>query len=188
MGITSIKVVDSAERIYEVRCNHVFAERDERIRMMTDEGYKFIVPMPNVGQAIEQAFTVIGNEDVTMKDCNIWSAAKFMFFLNGNDGVIKFQNVHITPAPGEDAHIVGWRDGFHCKENRAQLIWRAAAPNICTTTFSIFPRRCCRCKKRKGIGFIYIGRKRAAHIRISEREIPSAFLTPLPGSRSAAVP
>lgn len=123
VGITSIKVVDSAERIYEVRCNHVFAERDERIRMMTDEGYKFIVPMPNVGQAIEQAFTVIGNEDVTMKDCNIWSAAKFMFFLNGNDGVIKFQNVHITPAPGEDAHIVGWRDGFHCKENRAQLIW-----------------------------------------------------------------
>lgn len=30
VGITSIKVVDSAERIYEVRCNHVFAERDER--------------------------------------------------------------------------------------------------------------------------------------------------------------
>lgn len=124
IGISSIKVVDSNEYLYEVRCNEVFTGRDKRIQMMLEDDYKFIVPMPNVGQAIEQGFTVIGNEDVTMKDCNIWSAAKFMFFLNGNEGVVKFQNVHITPAPGEEnSHIVGWRDGFHCKENRAQLIW-----------------------------------------------------------------
>ncbi len=124
VGITSIKVLDPDQYLYEVRCNDVFTGRENRIKMMLEEGYKFIVPMPNVGQAIEQGFTILANKDLTMMGCKIWSAAKFMFFLNANDGVIKFQNIHITPSPDEkDAHIVGWRDGFHCKENRAQLIW-----------------------------------------------------------------
>ena len=124
VGITSIKVINADEYIYEVRCNEGFAERDKRIKMMLNERYQFIVPMPNVGQAIEQGLTIIENKDFTMQNCNIWSAAKFMFFLRGNEGIVKFRNVHLSPAPGEeDAHMVGWRDGFHCKENRAQLVW-----------------------------------------------------------------
>ena len=121
VGITTYKVVDHNSYIYDVKCNTIFAERDLRLRMMKDNKYKFIIPMPHIGQVIEHAVRVICNENVSMIDCNVKCAAKFMFFVKGNKGKVLFKGLKVDND--SDVPIVGWRDGFHCKENRAQIIW-----------------------------------------------------------------
>lgn len=121
VGITTYKVVDHNSYIYDVKCNTIFAERDLRLRMMKDNKYKFIIPMPHIGQVIEHAVRVICNENVSMIDCNVKCAAKFMFFVKGNKGKVLFKGLKVDND--SDMPIVGWRDGFHCKENRAQIIW-----------------------------------------------------------------
>lgn len=123
VGITTYKVVNHEQNIYDVKCNNIFAQRDKRIKMMKDEKYRFIVPMPHVGQVIEQAITMVCNENVSMIDCNICCAAKFMFYIKANRGFIFFKNVNVEPAQGDsDMPIVGWRDGFYCRDNRAKLV------------------------------------------------------------------
>lgn len=121
VGITTYKVVDHDSYIYDVKCNTIFAERDLRLRMMKDNKYKFIIPMPHIGQVIEHAVRVIYNENVSMIDCNVKCAAKFMFFVKGNKGKVLFKGLKVDND--SDVPIVGWRDGFLCKENRAQIIW-----------------------------------------------------------------
>ena len=125
MGISKIEIVDAEAFRYKLTFTNTFAAPKERVEMLTE--YGFIVPMPSVGHSVEQAFTVTNNTNVTMKDCNVWSACKFMFFVRGNEGTVLFENFNVTPDPAENGgniRIVGWRDGFHCKENRAQLIWK----------------------------------------------------------------
>lgn len=123
IGIDAYRVLNAKEHLYKVACNDVFTGREERMRMLL-EGDRFIIPMPHIGQVIEQAFTVLDNRDFTMRNCQVWSAAKFMFFLCGNEGIFRFSNVDILPSPQEEGiRFVGWRDGFHCKENRGRLIW-----------------------------------------------------------------
>lgn len=124
VGITTYKVVNHEQNIYDVKCNNIFTQRDERIKMMKNEKYRFIVPMPHVGQVIEQALTVVNNENITMIDCNVCCAAKFMFFVRGNRGFVFFKNVNVEPSQSDtDMPIVGWRDGFYCRDNRAKIIW-----------------------------------------------------------------
>ena len=124
VGITSYKVVNPGECVYDVKCNNTFAERDTRIKMMKEEKYKFIVPMPHVGQVIEQAIAITNNKNITMVDCEVRCAAEFMFFVSGNDGFVYFKNLNIgSGEEKEDSSIIGWRDGFYCKDNRAKILW-----------------------------------------------------------------
>lgn len=48
------------------------------------------------------------------------------FAVFNSEGTIRFTNVNLTRAPNsldKNLNFVGWRDGFHCKENRAKIIW-----------------------------------------------------------------
>lgn len=124
VGITTYKVVNADQNIYDVKCNNIFEQRDLRIDMMKNEKFKFLVPMPHVGQVIERAITIVENENIIIKDLEVCSAAKYMFYLTGNKGKILFKEVNVNKNLNEDNKpIVGWRDGFYCIDNKAQLIW-----------------------------------------------------------------
>lgn len=128
MGISSISVVDADKNQYKITFNSVFSDIKDRLEFIKTDG--LIVPMPNVGHCVEQAFTVMQNTNITLKDSNVWSACKFMFFLKLNEDKVLFENFNVVPDPAENGgniRIVGWRDGFHCKENRAQLYGRIQA-------------------------------------------------------------
>jgi hypothetical protein len=84
---------------------------------------RLILPVPGVGHMVERAFSVVGNTDFTMRDCNIRSYCRFGFALFRNEGTVRFERVNAVPAPDETLPICGWRDGFHVKENRAKYIW-----------------------------------------------------------------
>lgn len=125
MSISKIDVVDESEYKYKITFNNTFGSIASRLNLIKANG--IIVPMPSVGHSVEQAFTILNNTNIALKDCNVYSACKFMFFLRGNTDKVVFENFNVTPDPAEyngDIRIVGWRDGFHCKENRAQLIWK----------------------------------------------------------------
>ena len=131
IGITTYKVVNPGENIYDVKCNNIFKDRDLRITKMKEERYRFIVPMPHVGQVIEQAILITGNKNITMLDCNVCCAAKFMFSVSGNDGFVYFKNLVVGPKDkvNIDIPIIGWRDGFCCRDNRAKIIWEDCSVN-----------------------------------------------------------
>ena len=128
MSIKKIEIIDADSYKYKIVFNKTsaFHPIDDSLNHVAEMG--MIVPVPEIGHSVEQAFTILNNTNVTMKDCNVWSACKFMFFIKGNSGKIVFDNTNVTPDPAEetngDIRIVGWRDGFHCKENRAQLVWK----------------------------------------------------------------
>lgn len=85
-----------------------------------------VAPMPYVGHLIERAFSLTGNTDFTMKNCNVYAMARFGFAVFDSEGTIRFTNVNLVRASNDldkNLNFVGWRDGFHCKENRAKIIW-----------------------------------------------------------------
>ena len=121
MFLDGYDTLDAAANRYRVRFKKEDAATMSRLDLL--ESTRIILPMPGIGHRIERAFSIVGNTDFQMRDCRIWSAARFMFALFRNEGEIRFQRVHIEPRPGSDLPIVGWRDGFHVKENRGRYIW-----------------------------------------------------------------
>ncbi len=125
MSITQIEIVDAEKFTYKFTFNRTFVEIEKRVSMLPE--YGMIVPMPRVGHLVELACTSLCNRDVVFKNCNLWSACKFTFFLRDNEGTVTFDNFNIVPDPNDNGgknNIVTWRDGFHCKENRGKLIWK----------------------------------------------------------------
>ena len=125
MSISQIDVIDAAAYKYKFTFNRTFVEIEKRIAMLPE--YGMIVPMPGIGHCVEQAFSAIFDRRVTFKDSNVYSSCKFMFFLRSNEETVTFDNFNVIPDPDDNPEkniIVSWRDGFHCKENRAKLIWK----------------------------------------------------------------
>lgn len=125
MSISTIDVVDEKAFKYKFTFNKTFVEIEKRIGMLPEFG--MIVPMPHVGHLVELACTSLCNKNVTFKDSNLYSSCKFMFFLRGNEETVVFDNFNVLPDTQDNPNntlIASWRDGFHCKENRAKLIWK----------------------------------------------------------------
>lgn len=127
MFMSTITPVDD-DNTYEI----LFSDNEltkERISML--EEYDLIVPVPNFAHTVERAFSITNNSDFTMKNCNVYSMARFGFALFCNDGIMEFNNVKIIKAEDELATIVGWRDCFHVKENHAKFIWKNCYAEYC---------------------------------------------------------
>ena len=83
--------------------------------------YPFIAPVPNVGHIVERGFSLNSNKNFDMSDCNVYAACKFAFVVSGSEGTMNFSNVNIESKG--NINFAGWRDGFHCKDNRAKIVW-----------------------------------------------------------------
>lgn len=125
MGISKIEIIDAAAFKYKVTFTNTFSDIANRIKAISKKG--IIFPIPNIAHNVEQAFTILNNTNVAFMNNNVYSACKFMFFIHGTESQMYFDNIKVTPDPAEEKNgdilICGWRDGFHCKENRGQLIW-----------------------------------------------------------------
>lgn len=124
----TVTPIDAENFIYEIEFNDDPCT-NKHFKFLGE--YPLIIPVPNFGHCIERGFSVIGNKNVTFKDCTIHSLARFGFALFNNDGLMLFDNVRAEKSPDESANIVGWRDLFHVKESHARHIWRNCYAEYC---------------------------------------------------------
>lgn len=120
--------IDAENFIYEVEFSDepITNSRLEQLRVVP-----LIVPVPNFGHTIERSFSIIGNKNVTVKDCKVYSIPRFGFVLFNNDGTVCFDNLRVQRPEDESACIVSWRDLFHVKENHAKYIWKNCYAEYC---------------------------------------------------------
>lgn len=85
---------------------------------------RVIIPTPYIGEVLPAALNIFNNNNLTMKNVNVWNIPFFGFHVNGNSGKVLFENVNIIPPEDETVVFSSWRDGFHCKHNSAQIIWK----------------------------------------------------------------
>ena len=117
-----MEVVDASVNRYRIQFRNQ-DDVDTKLQFMERTGCQFLVPRPYWGQEECGAFIATNNENLDLEDINLWSASHFNFHMRYNEGVVNLKNVNLTPEPGTDMAMVGWRDGFHLKDNRAQFIW-----------------------------------------------------------------
>lgn len=95
-----------------------------KIQSMLRDNLKFLFPRPGWGETDASgsgAFIVTNSTNLELANINLWSAGAFCFHMRYNDGTILVRNVNITPEPGSDMAMSGWRDGFHLKDNPGQF-------------------------------------------------------------------
>ncbi len=122
MFFQQIEVLDASANRYRIQ----FINRDDlqnKMKYMQRTGCQFLVPVPNWGQKECGAFVVTHTTNLLLQDINMWSASHFHFHMRYNYGDFQIRRVNLTPEPGTDMAMVGWRDGFHMKENRARITW-----------------------------------------------------------------
>ena len=117
-----MEVVDASANRYRIQFRNE-DNVDGKLQYMERTGCQFLVPRPYWGQEECGAFIATNNTNLNLEDINLWSASHFNFHMRYNSGVVNLTNVNLTPEPGTDMAMVGWRDGFHLKDNRAQFIW-----------------------------------------------------------------
>lgn len=64
-------------------------------------------------------------ENVEVENVNVWSAPWFAFQVFRNKGTTTFRHVDIRPKPHSNRRSSSWRDGFHVKGNRADLLFES---------------------------------------------------------------
>ncbi len=126
MFTRTVTPIDADKFVYEIEFNDDPCT-NKHFKFLSE--YPLIIPVPGFGHCIERGFSVIGNTNVTFKDCTIHSLARFGFALFNNDGVMLFENVRAKK--NDNANIVGWRDLFHVKESHAKYIWRNCYGEYC---------------------------------------------------------
>lgn len=123
MYISSIEVLDAGTYQYRINLQNI-DDVQRKMKSMVRDGLKFLFPRPEWGEVDavgSGAFIMTNSTNVELEDINLWSAGGFCFHMRYNDGKILVRNVNITPEPGTDMVMSGWRDGFHLKNNPAQF-------------------------------------------------------------------
>ena len=89
-------------------------------------GDKVFLPNPGVGHAFNAPVEIRGcTGAVVCDDVNIRAASTMSVVVSGNEAEIWFLNTDLMPDvdDGRGIHMVGWRDGFHCSDNRLPIHW-----------------------------------------------------------------
>ncbi len=123
MFISSIEVLDAGKYQYRVHLQDMDDVKRKMVSMVRD-GLQFLVPRPGWGETVNNgsgAFIITNSSNVELKNINMWSASAFCFHMRYNDGKMLIRNVNVTPEPGTDMAMSGWRDGFHLKNNATQF-------------------------------------------------------------------
>lgn len=121
MFIKSITVLDAGENRYRV----YFKDMDNvqhKLKSMIRDRLRFLVPVPFWGQRDFGGVIVTNTENALFEDVNMWASTCFAFHMRYNNGVLRFENVKLTPEPNTNSVMASWRDGFHFKENRGRIV------------------------------------------------------------------
>lgn len=113
--------LDEAHIKVYFRNDGIFDEKEIEKRMNMLKDNRIILPVPYVGHWRNTMCNVWNNTNVTMRNLNFPLGSKFMFCIVNNDGNVILDRVNMMPEG--DVDFVCWRDGWHCKENHAKLIW-----------------------------------------------------------------
>jgi len=85
------------------------------------------ISLPECGIAHRAApgavFEINDNNGVVLKNIEVWSAPWFVCRIIRNEGKVIVRKFNIRPKPGSKKYSSSWRDGMHCKGNRAQLLF-----------------------------------------------------------------
>ncbi len=84
---------------------------------------RFTLPVRGLAHCGDARLQVRHSRDVRFENVDIWCSPYFSFVISDNEGVLVFRNVNIRPKPGTRRLTSSWRDGFHVKDNRAELTW-----------------------------------------------------------------
>lgn len=123
MYISSIDVLDAGAYRYRINLQDM-DDVQRKMQSMVRDGLKFMFPRPDWGEISRTAAGAViltSNNNVELENINLWSSSGFCFHMRYNDGKVLVRNVNITPEPGTDMAMAGWRDGFHLKNNPAQF-------------------------------------------------------------------
>ena len=121
MFIDRIEPLDG-ERCYRV-CLRDFDDIRRKLRYLEENRLRFILPVPYWAHVNAGAFIVTSTTNLCLENLDMWSYGHFGFHMRYNDGIIYIRHVNITPEPGTDGVMTGWRDGFHIKETRGIFVW-----------------------------------------------------------------
>lgn len=117
----------------------------DALKTVMDKRCDIIMPTPKVGHS-GVAFHVLGSSDVHVEDCNIKEASQFVGAIKGNPGPLYFTRVDESWEDDGDQPMVGWRDGYHCKDNTGPIHWKGCrigrlyddAFNVSCTCLTVF--------------------------------------------------
>jgi len=84
---------------------------------------RFTLPVRGLAHAGRARFRITGSKNVAVENVDVWASPYFCFYIQGNEGRVVFRRVNIMPKPGTQRLTSAWRDGFHVKDNRAELLW-----------------------------------------------------------------
>lgn len=95
---------------------------DWKLDYMERMGLDFLMPTPGWAQEDYGAFIVTHTENLELENLDMWAYGHFGFHMRYNYGQFLMRNVNITPEPGTNGAMTGWRDGVHLKENRCRFL------------------------------------------------------------------
>jgi len=84
---------------------------------------RFTLPVRGLAHCGDARLQVRHSRDVRFENVDIWCSPYFSFVVSDNEGALSFRNVNIRPKPGTRRLTSSWRDGFHVKDNRAEMLW-----------------------------------------------------------------
>ena len=82
-----------------------------------------IMPTPEYSHCSE-SFVIVFSENITIRNCNIKEGGQFVGAIKGNHGELFFENVKMCMEKDQTIPMLGWRDGYHCKDNRGAIHWK----------------------------------------------------------------
>ena len=84
------------------------------------------LPNPGVGHVYSEVVYMGHNTGAQVfENITIRAASSFIMAIKGNTAEFYFENVDFLPdeTDGRAIHMVAWRDGYHCKDNRNPMHW-----------------------------------------------------------------
>lgn len=93
------------------------------LRRVSEKQCDIIMPTPDLAHK-GCSFLIHSSRNIHIENCNIKEAPQFVGAIKGNRGEIYFENVKLCCEADQTIPMVGWRDGYHCKDNRGPIHWK----------------------------------------------------------------
>ena len=122
--INKIATIDKNSRSYRVYIkpgNELSTDTNFKNMELNSE---IIVPTPYIGHQGNRSFSIMYNNNLTLKNLNVYNSPYLCFISMHNTGTLTFDKVNVAPPKDEKVIFASWRDTFFCPSNSASIIWK----------------------------------------------------------------